>query len=107
MINLDMWHVLRDPESGERSCHYYIKGAMKLQEDGTVKEASAEKEEVPFCEWTDQEICDVLTRHLGYSGMGRLKPLPGIVLRAMENCGVDEGTRTEVMRKIMECMPGR
>ena len=107
MSDLNLWHVIRDPETGERSRHYFIKGAMRFQENGDVKEAFAGKEEVPYGEWTDKEICEILSRHMASSGMGRLKSLPGIVLGAMSRHGVDDGTRTEVMRKIMESMPGR
>lgn len=105
MKNMEMWHVIKDPETGRRSCHYFIGGSLRIQEDGKIGEVMEGKEEVPFEDWTDKEMCEILTRHIEGAGMQRLKTIPNIVLRSMEKYGVDERTRTEVMKKIVESIP--
>lgn len=105
MDDLKKWHVLRDPETGQRSCRYYDKDALMLREDGEIGNPFEGKEEVPYEEWTDKEACEILTGCMALSGMERLKALPEIILKAMESSGLDGAERVAVLREIMNGIP--
>lgn len=74
---------------------------------GTIYKTLAQgKTEIPIEEWTEKELCWMMSGCLKESRMGRLSDMPGIILRAMKKCGVDEGKRGEVLRRILNKMVG-
>ncbi len=60
--------------------------------------------EIPLEEWTAGELCWMMSGCLKEAGMGRLANLPGIILRAMETCGVEEEKKLCMMRNILKEM---
>lgn len=103
MTKLEAWHVLRDTETGRRSCHYYDKDESAI--DFGEPDVMEGKEEIPFEEWTAKEISDILSSIFEYRGLGELLvSLPEITLQAMRDCGIGEAAQAEIMREIMNTM---
>lgn len=101
MEDTALWHVFVNDETGQRSCCYGFKNALTFNQKGEFKTLGRGKTEIPMAEWTEEELCWVMSGCLKESGMGRLSDMSGIILRAMKKCGVDEWKREEVLRRIL------
>ena len=103
MTKLEAWHVLQDTETGRRSCYYYDKEEPSI--DLGEPDPMEGKEEIPVEEWSAVEISNILSSVFEYRGLGELLvSLPEITLQAMQDCGVDESKKAEIMREIMYTM---
>ena len=103
VTKLEAWHVLQDNETGRRFCYYYDKEEPSI--DLGEPDPMEGKEEIPVEEWTAKEMGDILSSVFEYRGLGELLvSLPEITLQAMQDCGVDESKKAEIMREIMNTM---
>lgn len=102
MGKLELWHVFADDVTGERSCFYGYRDALTFNQEGEFIQMMQGKTEILVEEWNGAELCRVLSGCLKGSGMVRLTDLPEMILRAMEKCGVSEGKREEVLRKVLD-----
>lgn len=101
MEEMELWHVFVDDETGQRSCCCGFKDALMFNLEGEFKTLGQGKTEIPMEEWTEKELCWIMSGCLTKSRMSRLSDMPGMILRAMRKCGVDEGKRGEVLRRIL------
>lgn len=106
MEDTALWHVFVDDETGQRSCCYGFKDALTFNQKGEFRTLGQGKTEIPMEEWTEKELCRMMSGCLTESKMRRLSDMPGMILRAMRVCGVDEGKRGEVLRRILDEMVG-
>lgn len=97
----ELWHVLVDDATGQRSCFYGYYGELTFNLEGEFEIAGHGKTEVPMEEWTAEELCWMMAGILKSSKMSRLAGLPRTVLEGMEACGVEEEKRLEVMRQML------
>lgn len=104
MEEMELWHVFVDDETGQRSCCCGFKDALMFNLEGEFKTLGQGKTEIPMEEWTEKELCWIMSGCLTKSRMSRLSDMPGMILRAMRKCGVDEGKRGEVLRRILDEM---
>lgn len=104
MEEMEQWHVFVDDETGQRSCCYGFKDALTFNQKGEFRTLGQGKTEIPMEEWTEKEMCWMMSGCLKESGMVRLSDMPGIILRAMRKCGVDDEKRGEVLRRILDEM---
>lgn len=102
MTNLKLWHVLRDNQTGKRSCCFFDK-EMPMLDFGEPNPLEG-KEEIPYEEWSAKEISEILSNIFQNNGVGKLAFLPKTVLQAMQDCNFDESTKAEIMRDILESM---
>lgn len=101
MKGLEMWHVLLDEKTGQRSCYHGDLDALTFNLEGEFQAACEGKTELPIGEWTEEELCEITAGCIKEAGMHRLSSLPGIIRQVMKDCGVPERTRTDVMRRIL------
>lgn len=97
MTNLKNWHVIQDNLTGKRTCCYYDPDMPMLDFD---EPNSLDGKEVPFEEWNANEISQILSSFLDYSGFGEVAFLPETLLWALD-CKVDESKKVEIMREIL------
>lgn len=102
MEEMEQWHVFVDAETGQRSCSYGFKDALMFNLEGEFKTLGQGKTEIPMEEWTEKEMCWMMSGCLKESKMRRLSDMPGMILRAMRVCGVDQEKRREVLRRILD-----
>lgn len=100
MTNLKLWHVLKDDQTGKRSCCFYDKD-MPMLDFGEPNPLEG-KEEIPYEEWSAKEISEILSNIFQNNGVGQLAFLPQTVIQAMEDCGLDEQRKAGVMRDVLE-----
>lgn len=101
MEEMELWHVFVDG-TGQRSCCYGFKDALMFNKEGEFQMLGQGKTEIPMEEWTEKELCWMMSGCLKESRMVRLSDMPGIIMRAMRKCGIDEGKRGEVLRRIVD-----
>ena len=102
MTDLKKWHVVRDIQTGRRSCCYYDKDEPAF--DFGEPDPMDGKEEISFEEWTSKEIAQILSSFLDYSGFSEIAFLPETVCQAMEDCNLEESRKVDVMRGIMNAI---
>lgn len=101
MKGLEMWQVLLDEKTGQRSCYHGDLDALTFNLEGKFQAIYEGKTDLPVGEWTEEELCEITTGCMKEAGMHSLSSLPGIILQAMKDCGVPERTRAGVMRRIL------
>lgn len=99
LTNLKLWHVLKDNQTGKRSCYFYDKD-MPMLDFGEPNPLEG-KEEIPYEEWSAKEISEILSNIFHNNG-GQLAFLPKTVIQAMDDCELDEQRKAGVMREILE-----
>ncbi len=87
---------------GKRSCFYGFRDALTFNNEGEMVPACQGKSEVPFDEWTGEELCWMMSGCMKEAKMGRASNMPKIILRTMEKCGVEKGQELNVMRGILK-----
>lgn len=98
----EQWHVFVDDETGKRSCYYGFWNALTFNAAGEFVPVCQGKTEVPFEEWTCEELCWMISGRLKESKMERLSDMPKAILQTMEKCGVGEEKKLYVMRSLLK-----
>lgn len=102
----ELWHVCIENETGKRFSYYGFWEALTFTMDGKYVPVSNGKTEVPLEEWTEGELCWMITGCMEMAGIRRMSNLPQIAIKSMKECGVKEKQRLEVLRKMLDAVQG-
>lgn len=95
------WHVLLDKKTKKREI-YYFNTDYSDDFEHEFGESLADKEEIPFQNWTPDEITEVAGNIMEDANMHRSLYWPTLVNDSMEAAGAGEDMKKKVMSLILE-----
>lgn len=95
------WHILLDKKTKKRDI-YYFNTDYGDDFEHEFGESLADKEEIPFQNWTSEEITEVVSSMMEDKNMHRYLYWPELVNDSMAAAGAGEDMKKKVMSLILK-----